>query len=133
MIEPQRAKIHNNYTNTRLRILKANAAVWFNKICKTKQPTPKHFSVKINGNNRKRSVVSYKFIVIVLLVVSLQNIKKKSGHSVHLKASLIMDVRDFKAASRLGLMAFPATTDCRLRRAEQSKLKYKHNYCCTGT
>ena len=30
-----------------------NAAIWFNKICKTKQLTPKYFSIKINGDNKQ--------------------------------------------------------------------------------
>jgi len=28
--------VNNNYKNTRLKILKTNAAIWFNKICKQK-------------------------------------------------------------------------------------------------
>jgi len=31
IIEAQQAKIYN-YTNTRLKLLKTNAAIWFNKI-----------------------------------------------------------------------------------------------------
>jgi len=27
--------------------------IWFNKICKTKQLTPKYYSIKVNGNNRQ--------------------------------------------------------------------------------
>ena len=53
IIEAQQAKICNSYKNTRLKLLKTNAGVWFNKICKTKQLTPKYFSIKINGNNRQ--------------------------------------------------------------------------------
>jgi len=34
----------------RLKLLKTNGAIWFNKMCKTKQMTPKYFSIKINGN-----------------------------------------------------------------------------------
>ena len=34
--EAQQAKIYNNYRNTRLKLLKMNAIIWFNKICKTK-------------------------------------------------------------------------------------------------
>ena len=39
--------------NTSLKLLKTSAAIWFNKICKTKQLTPKYLSIKINGNNRQ--------------------------------------------------------------------------------
>ena len=48
IIEAQQAKICNNYKNTRLKLPKTNAAIWFNK---TKQLTPKYFSIKIKGNN----------------------------------------------------------------------------------
>ena len=46
IIEAQQAKICNNYKNTRLKLLKTNAAIWFNKlrVCRMKQLTPKYFS-----------------------------------------------------------------------------------------
>jgi hypothetical protein len=45
-IEAQQAKIYN-YKNTKLKLLKTNAAMWLNKLCKTKQLTPKYFKIKI--------------------------------------------------------------------------------------
>jgi hypothetical protein len=39
IIEAQQAKIYN-YKNTRLKLIKTNAAIWLNKICKTKQLAP---------------------------------------------------------------------------------------------
>jgi hypothetical protein len=48
----QQAKIYN-YKNTRLKLLKTNAAIWLNKICKNMQMTPKYYSIKISGNNRQ--------------------------------------------------------------------------------
>jgi hypothetical protein len=36
IIETQQAKICNSYKNTKLKLLKMNAAIWFNKICKKK-------------------------------------------------------------------------------------------------
>jgi len=33
MISAQQAKL-NNYKNTKLKLLKANAAIWFNKLCR---------------------------------------------------------------------------------------------------
>jgi hypothetical protein len=36
IIETQPANIYN-YKNTRLKLIKTNAAIWYNKICKTKQ------------------------------------------------------------------------------------------------
>jgi hypothetical protein len=42
IIEAQQAKFCNSYKNTKLKLPKTNAAVWFNKIFKTKQLTPKY-------------------------------------------------------------------------------------------
>ena len=33
----QQAEIINNYQNTRLKLLKTNAAIWFNTMCKIKR------------------------------------------------------------------------------------------------
>jgi len=63
-------------------LLKTNAAIWFNKICATKQLTSKYFNIKINGNNRlnrntkkkKKSVIIWQLIVHLLVVV--QNNKR---------------------------------------------------------
>jgi hypothetical protein len=40
-VEAQLAKIYKNYKNTRLKLLTINTAIWYNKICKTKQLAPK--------------------------------------------------------------------------------------------
>ena len=48
IIEVKQAKIYNSYKNTKLKLLTTNAAIWFNKICQTKQLTPKYTSIKFN-------------------------------------------------------------------------------------
>jgi hypothetical protein len=35
--EAQQAKICNSYKNTKLMLLKTNAAIWINKLCKEKE------------------------------------------------------------------------------------------------
>jgi hypothetical protein len=37
--------------NTKEKLHKTNAAIWFNKMCKYKQLTPKYIVIKIKGNN----------------------------------------------------------------------------------
>jgi hypothetical protein len=37
IINARQAKVCNNYKNTKLKLLKTNAALWFNKMCKIKQ------------------------------------------------------------------------------------------------
>jgi hypothetical protein len=34
IIEAQQASLFNSYKNTKLKLPKTNAAIWFNKICK---------------------------------------------------------------------------------------------------
>jgi hypothetical protein len=50
---PQQAKSTVQYRNTKLKLLKMNAAVWFNKMCQSKQLTPKYISIKVNGHNQQ--------------------------------------------------------------------------------
>jgi hypothetical protein len=49
IVRAQQAKLNNNYKNTKLKLLKTNAAIWFNKMCKIKQMKPNYITIKING------------------------------------------------------------------------------------
>ena len=49
----QQAKIINNYQNTRLKLLKTNAAVWFNRMCKIKQVKPNYIHFRTNRKTRQ--------------------------------------------------------------------------------
>jgi hypothetical protein len=52
--EPKKAQLINNLLYCcLLHCPQTIAAIWFNKIYKTKQLTAKYFSIKINGNNRQ--------------------------------------------------------------------------------
>jgi hypothetical protein len=48
--EAQQARLCNSYKNTKLKLLKTNAAIWFNKMCKIKHLKPNYINIKINGN-----------------------------------------------------------------------------------
>ena len=50
MINAKQAKL-NNYKNTKLKLLKTNAAIWFKKLCKIKQLKPNYINIKINPLN----------------------------------------------------------------------------------
>jgi hypothetical protein len=54
IIDAQWTKMSNSYIYVELRILKSNADIWYNKICNTKQLTPKHTHIKGNGSNMER-------------------------------------------------------------------------------
>jgi hypothetical protein len=50
-VSAQQAKQIYQYKNTKAKLHKTNAAIWFNKVCKYKQLTPNYISIKIKGNN----------------------------------------------------------------------------------
>ena len=45
----QQARINNNYKNIRLKLLKVNSTIWFNKLCRTKGLQPNYIKVSTNG------------------------------------------------------------------------------------
>jgi len=47
LIHAQQAKCVKNYKNTRLKLLKVSASVWFNKQCPAHHVTPKHAQVHL--------------------------------------------------------------------------------------
>jgi hypothetical protein len=49
IIIAQQAKLCTNYKNTKLKLLKTNVAIWFNKMCRIKQLKPNYINIKING------------------------------------------------------------------------------------
>jgi hypothetical protein len=53
IINAQQARLNNIYKNTKLKLLKVNAAIWFNKICRKKQMKPNYISLKINGRRQR--------------------------------------------------------------------------------
>jgi len=74
-------KVSNVYKNTRLKLLKTNAAVWFNKMCKSKNLKPKYIHFKTNGKtsqDRKTVSNAVRFRInreIKLLYCKKQNLK----------------------------------------------------------
>jgi hypothetical protein len=45
IINVKQAKIYNHYKNKKEKLLKTNAAIWFNKMCRTQQLCPKYVHV----------------------------------------------------------------------------------------
>jgi hypothetical protein len=64
IVEAQQARMYNTYKDMKLKLLKTNAATWYNTICKVKQQTPKYIHIKINGNNtqcKKTKIAATKY------------------------------------------------------------------------
>jgi len=51
----QPAKTYNNYKITELKLLKTNAAIWFNKICKVKDLNPNYISIRIKTTRDEKT------------------------------------------------------------------------------
>jgi len=52
-ISAQQIKLCYSYKNTKLKLLKTNAAICFNKMCRIKPLKPNYISIKINGRKPK--------------------------------------------------------------------------------
>jgi hypothetical protein len=53
VINAQQARIIHHYKNTKEELLKANAAVCFNKMWRLQHLIPKYIQIKVNGNNTR--------------------------------------------------------------------------------
>jgi hypothetical protein len=58
MILPRQAKLLNIYKNTKHKLLKANAAIWFNTICRTRQLKSHYINIRISGHNRRSQLTT---------------------------------------------------------------------------
>ena len=47
------AKLYKNFKNLRLKLLKTNAAIWFNKVCRAKGLQPKYISIHSKGRSKR--------------------------------------------------------------------------------
>jgi len=55
IITAEQAKLYNNFKNLRLNLLKTNAAIWFNKICRTDGLRPKYNSIHFKESSTRDS------------------------------------------------------------------------------
>ena len=49
----KQAKLIFQYKKIKIKLYKANAAIWFNKTCRIKQLTPNYIKIRIKGNNTR--------------------------------------------------------------------------------
>jgi hypothetical protein len=48
-INAQQARMVYGYRNIKEKLLKTNASIWFNKICRSEQLQPKYVNIKVFG------------------------------------------------------------------------------------
>ena len=53
IMNAKQAKLNNNYKNIKYRLLRTNAAIWYNKMCRMKQVKPGYIQVKIKGGRQR--------------------------------------------------------------------------------
>jgi hypothetical protein len=93
----QQAKLYNNYKNTKLKLLKTNAAIWFNKMCRIKQLNPNYINIKINGRkpqDKKTTVNAIRYRInqeITSLHCKKQNLNQRPYH-IHLENAQCNDM-----------------------------------------
>ena len=51
LVNAQQAEQIHKYKNTKEKLYKCNMAIWYNKMCRQKNLTPKYTNIKVNGNN----------------------------------------------------------------------------------
>jgi len=51
--DPQQAKMINNFKNIKQKLLKTSVGIWFSKICRVNQLTPKHTQIKLKHNDKQ--------------------------------------------------------------------------------
>jgi len=53
IMDAKQARLLNNFKNTRCRLLRTNAAIWFNKMCRIRQIKPNYINIRINGQKQQ--------------------------------------------------------------------------------
>ena len=51
--EAKQANDYFKYKNTKRKLYKVNAAIWYNIVCRQRKLTPAYVNIKIKGNNRQ--------------------------------------------------------------------------------
>jgi hypothetical protein len=86
IIEAQQAKLCKNYKNTKLKLLKTNAAIWSNKMCRIKHLKPNYIHIKINwkkSQDKRTTANAIKYRInqeIKFLYCKKQNLNLKLYH-----------------------------------------------------
>jgi hypothetical protein len=65
IVNAKQARLHNNFKNTKCKLLRTNAAIRFNKMCKIKQVNPNYVKIKINGRKQQdRKTTTQGFLIM---------------------------------------------------------------------
>jgi len=60
-VDAKQARLHNSFKNTKCKLLRTNAAIWFNKMCRIKQVKPKYINIRIKGQKQQDQRITKQF------------------------------------------------------------------------
>ena len=52
IVDAKQARLHN-FKNTKYKLLRKNAEIWFNKTCRLRQIKPNYINIRINGQKQQ--------------------------------------------------------------------------------
>ena len=73
-IEAKQARAIYHFKNTKRKLYRTNAAIWYNKTCKQSQLTPDYIKIKINGKNL-RCQISILSITAIIVPMTVDTVK----------------------------------------------------------
>ena len=53
IVDAKQARLLNNFKNTKCKLLRTKAAIWFNKMCRIRQIKPNYINIRINGQKQQ--------------------------------------------------------------------------------
>ena len=96
-VETQQARLCNSHKNTKLKLVKTNAALWFNTMCKIKRLKPNYINIKVNGKksqDKKTTTNAIKYRInqeIKFPCFKKQNLNQQL-HCIHLNPAQYRNV-----------------------------------------
>jgi len=81
IIGAQQAKICNIYKNTRIKLLKTNAVIWFNKMCEIENQKPNYIQFKTRGKTPQDKTTSNAIKFRINQEIKFSYYKKQSKHT----------------------------------------------------
>ena len=91
-INAQQAWLVYRYRNIKEELLKINASIWFNKVCRNEQLQPRYISIKVNSYNRrsqntKQAAVKYRINVELKHLYKKKTALNKQLYESHLNCA----------------------------------------------
>ena len=96
IINAKQARNYNSYKNTKMKLLKTNAAIWFNKMCIAKNLKPNYIHIKINGktardNKTTQTAIRYRIQQEIKFLYKKKQYLNRQLYQQHLEGAAALD------------------------------------------